>query len=187
MKQLARWISILAHPFVITLVVVLAAAPERCAAWAAKSAALVGLVAIVPVGLLIALQVRRGRWRDVDASRREERPLLLAVGCIALGALMVWLLIRDPRSFLLRGTLAVLAMLLVSSIVNRWVKVSLHCAFAAFGAAVLLAGGSPLGWLLAALLPILAWARLAMGRHRVAEVVAGVIIGAVAGALPHLV
>ena len=41
--------------------------------------------------------------------------------------------------------------------------------------------GSPVGWLLAAVLPLLAWSRVALGRHRWIEVVLGAAIGAVTG------
>lgn len=186
MKQLARWISILAHPFAVSLVVVLDAAVRYGKGSAMKSVLLVAGLAIVPVAALIAWQVGRGRWADVDASHREQRPMLFLVGCAAVAALVLWLLLRDPHSFLLRGTLAVLGLLFVSSLVNRRIKVSLHSAFAAFGATVLLIAGSPTGWLLAATVPPLVWSRLALGRHRPVEVAVGLLIGVAAGAAAHL-
>jgi membrane-associated phospholipid phosphatase len=43
--------------------------------------------------------------------------------------------------------------------------------------------GSPAGWFLLAMLPLLAWSRLALRRHSVAEVVIGLVIGALSGSL----
>jgi membrane-associated phospholipid phosphatase len=71
----------------------------------------------------------------------------------------------------------------VCAALTPWVKVSLHMAVAALAAAVLLGLGMALGWLLAAVLPLLAWARVAMGRHRWIEVALGALVGAAAGVM----
>jgi putative transposase len=67
--------------------------------------------------------------------------------------------------------------------VTPWVKVSLHLATAALAAVVLLGRGLPLGWLLVAVLPVLAWSRVALGRHRWSEVAAGLVIGVATGTM----
>jgi membrane-associated phospholipid phosphatase len=76
------------------------------------------------------------------------------------------------------GTLVMVA---VCAAATPRIKVSLHLATAALAAAVLLHLGSPVGWLLAALLPVLAWSRVALGRHRWIEVALGFVIGTIAG------
>jgi membrane-associated phospholipid phosphatase len=48
-------------------------------------------------------------------------------------------------------------------------------------AAVLLAPSLFLGWLLAAMLPLLAWSRVALARHSWSEVAIGLAIGAATG------
>jgi hypothetical protein len=72
-------------------------------------------------------------------------------------------------------------MLAVCGVATRWVKVSLHMAFGALATTTLLSLGSPAGWALLAVMPVLAWSRLALNRHRLAEVVAGVLAGTAFG------
>jgi membrane-associated phospholipid phosphatase len=143
----------------------------------------VAVLFVLPLVLLTGRQVRRGAWETVDASRPHERPLLFAVGGAALCVLLAYLAVAHPGSPLLRGAAGVLAMLAVCAVITRWVKVSLHMATAALAASILLARGQPLGWLLALVLPLLAWSRIALGRHRWIEVALGLLIGAATGVL----
>jgi hypothetical protein len=185
---LARWISIVAHPFVMVALMVGGAALRfGSPAEAAKTIALVALVTVMPVVLLMALQVRRGAWGDVDASKREERPLLFVVGAAGLVALVVYLTLAHPESFLLRGALGTLGLLAACAVATRWIKVSLHLAFATLAATSLILLDSYLGWALVPLVPLLAWSRLRLGRHRLAEVVAGGVAGVVTAVAIHAI
>jgi len=183
MTTLARWVSIVAHPFVTMLVLVGALELQRGWAAAARLVAAVTLLFVVPLALLMARQVRRRAWDTVDASHPRERPVLYGVGAAGLLALLGYLAVVYPGSPLLRGAAGTLAMLAVCAMVTPWIKVSLHMATAALAAAVLVGRGLPLGWPLAAVLPLLAWARVALGRHRWREVALGFLIGVITGAL----
>ena len=72
-------------------------------------------------------------------------------------------------------------MLAVCAIANRWLKVSLHMAFGSLAATALLLLGSPAGWVLVPVLPALAWSRLVLGRHVLAEILAGLVLGSLTG------
>lgn len=188
MTALARWISILAHPFVMAgLTVGVVAARHGPPSETLRTVGLVALFALLPVAVLMALQVRRGAWQNVDASNARERPPLFWVGGAAMLALLVYLRLRQPESFMIRGSIAVLGMLAACALATRWVKVSLHLAFAAFAATSLLLLGSAAGWLVAAVLPGLAWSRLALGRHRPIELALGAAVGALTGVVLYLV
>jgi membrane-associated phospholipid phosphatase len=125
--------------------------------------------------------VRKGTWGTVDASHRRERPVLYGVGGAALLALIAYLAITSPSSPLVRGAGYTLAMIAVCAAATVWIKVSLHLAVAALAAMVLLHMDSPAGWVLAALLPLLAWSRVSLGRHTWTEVALGAVIGAITG------
>jgi len=174
-RSLARWISILAHPFVMASLMALGAG--------VRSALLVAGFATVPLALLMAIQVRSGRWGTVDASRRDERPALFAVAGLGLLALAVYLAVTQPVSPLLRGLLAPVGLLGGAALVNRWVKASLHVGFAVLAAATLIQLGSALGWALVPVVPILGWSRLVLNRHRPVELVAGGMLGLAASLL----
>ncbi|WP_284350404.1 hypothetical protein [Roseisolibacter agri] len=182
-RRVARWVSIVLHPFVTTLVLAGAVASGDGASAALRTTAVVGVLFVLPLGVLTARQVRRGAWSTVDASHPRERPLLFAVGAAGLLALAAYFARTQPGSALTTGTIGVLAMVAVCAAVTPWVKVSLHVAAAALAATVLLGRGHVLGVPLAATLPLLGWSRVALGRHRWREVALGLVIGACTGAL----
>jgi hypothetical protein len=180
---LARWLSTVFHPFVmIGLMVGVAAAARQTAGEAVRSIGTVVLFTIVPMGVLMWRQVRRGSWENADASNRAERPILYVVGGVGVFALLVYLVLVRQQSFMVRGVVVTLGMMAVCAVATRWIKVSLHMAFAALVAAVLALMRSPIGYVLLLALPALVWSRLVLRRHTSAEVALGGIIGAVAGA-----
>ena len=182
----ARWLSIAAHPFVlIGFLVATASARVAPAGDATRVTALVLGFVIAPIAILIIRQRRRGHWNDVDASRKADRPILFAVAAAGLLALLIYLRTSGTHAYLLHGTVVVLVMLAVCAALTRWIKVSLHLACAALTAATLLFLGSPVGWIVVALLAPLAWSRIALGRHSLLETIAGTIIGLMAGTAVH--
>jgi hypothetical protein len=185
--KIARWISIIAHPFVMVVAMVgTTAARFRPANEMAANIGIVVLFAVVPIALLTVRQVRRGAWGNVDASHVRERPLLYAVGIGGLGALVAYLAIWRSDSFLLRGSSVALGVVVLCAIITRWVKVSLHVTAAALAATGLILTGSVSGWILAAVVPFLIWSRLVLGRHKPLEVALGVMIGIGGGIVMRL-
>lgn len=183
---MARWLSIVFHPFVMIGVMVgTAAAGRQTAGEAVRSVAIVALFTIVPLAVLMWRQVRRGSWENADASNRAERPVLYLVGGLAVVALLAYLLMFRPESFMVRGVVATLGMLAVCGVATRWIKVSLHMAFAALAATALALTRSPIGYALLAALPAIVWSRLTLSRHTPLEVAVGTIIGAGAGVAIH--
>lgn len=183
---IARWLSIALHPFVmVALMVGVAAAARQSRGDAAGSVGVVVVFTIAPLAILMWRQVRRGTWENVDASNRAERPALYLVGGIALAALLAYLFLLRPESFMVRGVIAILAMMAVCAVATRWVKVSLHMAFAALAATALSLARSPIGYGLLLALPALVWSRLTLQRHTVGEVAFGTCIGAIAAAALH--
>jgi membrane-associated phospholipid phosphatase len=178
---IARAISIAGHPVVFILIAVLIAA-------SAGGASLRQLIfiggALVTLGVVVLgfswLQVRAGRWSHIDATVRSERKSLnvfLGVVCL-LSAVLLWFLTRRISMSLglaLSGALIVIALLIA-----RWVKVSLHVAFAAFATALLwpIKVAVVAGALLTA---AVVWSRLVLGRHVAADVATGLVLGAAAG------
>jgi membrane-associated phospholipid phosphatase len=157
---------------------------RRSSGDALRSVLLVAACVVVPIAVLMFLRVRRGHWSNVDASKPSERPALFLVALTGVVAALAWLFVHDPRSFLVRGMFVVAALLLVAALLTGLgLKVSLHAAFAAFAATTLCLLGSPVGYALVAVVPLVCWSRLALARHRVAEVVVGLALGIVAGAV----
>ena len=181
--RVARALSILLHPFIVFVALALIAAWRLDPASLARTA--IGIVVAVAVVWVFVLQRRRaGHWQTVDASRRQERPVLYLLALAV--ALAYWWWMGAGASATSTGILAAVAMLCVAGIANRWIKLSLHVASLAFAGVALLPllQGAGIGALL--LLPLLAWARLRMARHALPEVVGAALLGWVFGAVPSL-
>ena len=181
MKQVARWVSILAHPFVMVALLVAVPAMRQSSGKTVQSLLVAAIAVVVPMAVLMFLQVHRGRWSNVDASKPSERPVLFLVAVVGLVGALAWLLVNDPQSFLVRGMLVVAAFLLLAAFLTRWVKLSLHVAFAALAATALSLLGSPIGYALIAVVPLVFWSRLVLGRHRVPELLIGLVLGILTG------
>src|SRR6266850_4093975 len=88
----ARWVSILAHPFVMMAIMIGAAtAPGAARGEMARNIGIVASFVIIPMAVVMVRQVRRGGWENVDASNLWERPLMYAVGIGSVLALLAYL------------------------------------------------------------------------------------------------
>ena len=183
---IARWVSIIFHPFVMAGVLAgTAAATRHTRGEALRSVGIVALFTILPLAALMWRQVRRGRWQNADASNRGERPVLYAVGAIGLLALLAYVVLWRPDSLMARGVIATIGMLAVCAVATRWIKVSLHMAFATLAATGLALMRAPVGYVLLAALPALVWSRVTLHRHTGGEVAVGTMIGAATGIAIH--
>ena len=181
MQQAARWVSILAHPFVMVALLVAVPAMRQSSASTVQPLFLIVIAVVVPIGVLMFRQVRRGRWSNIDASNPSERPVLFMVALAGLGAALGWLLLNDPQSFLVRGMLVTAVFLLLAALLTRWVKLSLHIAFAALTATTLSLIGSAVGYALVAVVPLVFWSRIVLARHRIHELLVGLVFGVLTG------
>lgn len=181
--RMARWVSVALHPFAVFTALALVAAWRLDPGSLWRSGGGIG-VAVAIVWAFVLQRRRAGHWQTVDASRRQERPLLYLLALAVAGGYWWWM--GGGGSPASRGVLAAVAMLCLAAIANRWIKLSLHMASLAFAAMALWALLGPPALVALVLLPLLGWSRLRMGRHTAAEVVAGTALGLASGALPWL-
>ena len=179
----SRWVAegvswLFSPPLVATAMVILAVtqvAPSdgRRAAWLWGGGLVLGAVAL-PLAYLRWL-VRTGRVSDMDVCRRHQRlrpmAFTLAAGITALctlewgGAPLFLCLVASLLWLLMAGLMGV----------SAWWKISVHGALAGAGLVLLWVCQEPLwAW---ALLPVLGWSRVRLGRHSVAQVIAGTAWG----------
>jgi hypothetical protein len=176
--KIARWISIVGHPFVTILFLIAVVTFRRTdlqQSWLAIAAT--AIVVVLPLFWFMRRQVRRGRWQNVDASERSERPAFYAVAIIVTAILAIWFLVLPGTPTLARGAIGVLVLLIIGRAGNAFLKTSLHVAFATFVAVNLFYVDFSLGIAAGIFVPVLAWARLVMTRHTIVEVIAGVVLG----------
>ncbi|KAB8313980.1 hypothetical protein SD81_040175 [Tolypothrix campylonemoides VB511288] len=176
----ARWVSVVLHPFAVLAALALVAAWRHEPAAVVRTGVGIG-IAMLSMWAFVWHRRRSGRWRTVDASDARERPVLYVVALAV--ALAYWAWIGGAASPSSRGVLLTVAMLCVAGILNRWIKLSLHMATLAYAAVALLRLWPEAGVAATACVPPLAWARLAMRRHEPGEVIGGTVLGAAAGAV----
>jgi hypothetical protein len=180
--DVARVVSIAGHPVVVLpgaiLVGVSGAAPAHVTRQAVFSAALVGAAVMV----YSAVQVRRGRWSHVDASVREERSQLNVFLAVVLVLVSGALWLTGAPWGLVAGVAAPALLVVVAHATRRWLKLSLHVAFATFSTAFLWPRPGAM-LILLALAAAIAWSRLVLSRHTGLEVTAGGAAGLAVGAL----
>ena len=174
---IARAVSVLGNPIVLVSVAALTTASTQGAPL--MQLRIIGVFLLTFAGVVFGFmwfQVRAGRWTHVDASARSERPSLnlFLVGLLVLSAVLLRYLLRSPHMSI---ALVLAAMLVVAALLlARWVKVSLHTAFAAYSTALLwpltlaVVGGI-------VVTAAVAWSRLALGRHVAADVGVGFLLG----------
>lgn len=175
-----RWISILFHPVPVMVAASLAA--TRSAPAALKWQALVGVTAAAAVLMAYsAAQARSGRWRHVDASERHERAELNHFASWLFFGLAAALAMGGVHRDAVVAVALAGGIVLASRLLGARLKSSLHVAFAAYAACI--AWPHALAWVLMAALPAVAWSRYKLGRHVIAELLSGALLGSSAGAV----
>jgi membrane-associated phospholipid phosphatase len=133
------------------------------------------LAVVFPLLYLFWL-LRRGLITDLDIQHREQRirPLIFTVTCTGL-SWIVLLLGSAPSPLVALAGASLLQMVVVYSITVWW-KVSMHCATAGAAAAVMWTlTGTPLPLLIG--VPVIAWSRVRLRRHTVAQTIVGALLG----------
>jgi membrane-associated phospholipid phosphatase len=176
-ERLARVVSNIGSPPVTTVVASLliagTAATQRAWLW---SGVHVTLVVVAPLAYLITLFLL-GKVSDLDVQMREQRIepfVVLLLGTVVAGVVLY--LGSAPPLLVTAAWAHATEVALILGITTRW-KISVHCAAAA-GLAVLaysLGHVSALAAIPAG--PLVAWSRVRLGRHTLAQTLAGIGLG----------
>lgn len=178
--SVARWISIIVHPIafpLLTLAIVIWTTTQS-----ARTASRWVLIAValtsVPVAALVAWQVLRGHWTDLDVSVRKQRYALYPFGLacmLLLLAVFIWL---NAPIVAIRAATAWSLSNIADGLINLRYKVSAHATGAAVCAALLVADATPT-WGIIGVCAALAvgWSRVELGRHTTGQVLLGWGVG----------
>ncbi|WP_433145277.1 hypothetical protein ACQPZ8_01805 [Actinomadura nitritigenes] len=179
----ARLVTEIGAPWVLIIALFLAVGAHD-AGWAGLGWGLAGafFASLGPMAL-IARGTRSGDYSDHHLTERSHRtrPLLGAVGLVVAGLVLGKL--TDAPDEVYAVMAAMLAGLAVTvPITLRW-KISFHAGVAAALVGILTLVFGPavsIGWLLVALI---AWSRVRLGDHTIAQVLAGAIVAGAAATL----
>ena len=183
-QTVAGVVSAIIHPVVFPLLTLAAITYNRTNSY--HAVLLICLLAAVltaaPVAAVVAIQVARGHWTDLDVSVRQQRYALYPIGLLC-AVLMIggFTLTGAPRATI-AAALALALANAIDGVINYAYKVSAH-ATAAAACATLLWLFVP-GWGVPAALAaaLVGWSRVELGRHTTGQVLLGWLVG-VGGAL----
>jgi membrane-associated phospholipid phosphatase len=136
-----------------------------------------GIAVLMPV-LYVAWAVRTGRISDFHMANRRERvaPFVVSLVC-GLSAWLLLVAMGAPRDFVAL-VLAMVSQTLLLFLITLFWQVSVHTAVTAslviYTCMVVGPGAMPL----IGLIPLVAWARLYLHRHTMAQTVVGACVGA---------
>jgi membrane-associated phospholipid phosphatase len=180
--EFAALVSAIIHPILfplVTLIVVSLMATHDVGKTLLYAGLAVALTAL-PVALIVFVQVRRGRWTDLDVSQRKQRYSLYPLTLVCLGVLAyLYYRLQAPRE----AVVSVVSLLLanvVDGIINLYWKISAHATTAAACASLLwqLTPGHTWGPPAAAGAALVGWSRVELGRHTTWQVIMGWLVGA---------
>jgi hypothetical protein len=179
-QQLAHYTSAILNPILISLAVVvfLSFQSTSSASDGLKWSLLLVGVTVLPVSLVILYLVHKDKLEDIFIKARQQRNkiYLLATLCTVACCVILFSL-RAP--LLLSATMvAALSAMLVFMLINFIWKISLHTAFAAGSVTVLILLYGTTGAFSAVLVPPIAWSRIELKYHSLAQTVAGALISA---------
>jgi membrane-associated phospholipid phosphatase len=144
---------------------------------------LAALFASVLPTVFIVRGVRRGRWADRNVGARRPRLIVLGFITASVAAGLILLTVLGAPRALTRCLAFMLASVAVLALVTLAWKISIHCAVASGSVAVLAFCFGPLVVAAYLLVALLGWSRVVLADHTVAQVAAGAVLGAAAGAL----
>ncbi|HKO97161.1 MAG TPA: hypothetical protein VJU86_09220 [Pyrinomonadaceae bacterium] len=138
---------------------------------------------VIPMLFIIRRKVAAGIWTDMDVSDHGQRGGLynVAVPIILISIVVFWLF-EFPLGMIV-GALVSLALLLAGMAINRFSKISMHAMFGAYCVVILVASSATFGLAAVVLVAGMSWSRVILGRHTIAQVIAGNLLGAMAGVL----
>ena len=177
-KQIANLTSNILNPFLVTLVVIILLSFESTSSIidAIKWSLILIAVSILPVFSVIFYLTRKEKLEGIFISVRRQRNkiYLLASACAVAGCIL--LLYLEAPLILLATFVAGLVAIIVFMCINLWWKISLHTAFTAASVTIFAILYGSIGVLTIMLVPLIAWARIELEHHSIAQAVAGALL-----------
>ena len=174
-RRIANLTSKVLNPFLISLVIILVLSFESTHGIldALKWSLILIVISIVPVYAVIIYfaRIRRLGHHFVDIRTQRNKIYLLASICALVGGVILFYL--GAPLMLKAAVVAGLSAIVIFMFINLWWKISLHTAFIAASVTVLVILYGAIATVSVTLLPLVAWARVELEHHSVAQVAIG--------------
>jgi len=177
-EKIANIISRVLNPFLVSLVIILVLSFESMPGIldAIKWSLLLSVISIAPVyaTIIYFVRVRRLGRHFVDIRRQRTKIYLIASLCALTDYLVLFWL--DAPLLLMATFIAGLSAVITFMGINLWWKISLHSAFIAASVTILVILYGGWAALSVVLLPLVAWARITLAHHSIAQVAVGALL-----------
>ena len=179
-KQLAKLTSNILNPYLVSLVVITLLSLESASSLsdAIKWSLILSAVTIMPVFSVIVYLAHKEKVEGIFIVARRQRNKFYILACICAVAGCLTLLLGDAPLVLMATFVAALSAIIVFMSINLLWKISLHTAFAAGSVTVLTIIYGTIGALSVMLVPPIAWARIELKQHSLAQAIAGALLAA---------
>jgi len=179
-KRIANLTSNILNPFLVSLVIILLLSFESTPSIsdALKWSLILVVISILPVFSVTTYLIRNQRLDDLFIGVRKQRTkiYLLASVCALFGCII--LLYLGAPLMLVATFVAGLSAIVIFMCINLLWKISLHTALIAASVTVLLILYGSIAAITAVLLPLIAWARIELEHHSLAQVTTGALLAA---------
>lgn len=135
----------------------------------------------LPVGLNMYLKSKNGRHTNFDISNKTQRQSWYVFPLLLLLLVSIILFITNQPRTLSLAVLFSLILLVISQVVNYFIKSSLHVSLNIFLSFLLIPMNLAMGALLLLFTIFIGWARIELERHTATEVFTGAVIGLMIG------
>ena len=179
-KRIANLTSNILNPFLVSLVLILLLSfKSTSSALDAVKWSLISIaVSILPVFGVIIYLVRSQKLENAFINVRKQRTkiYLLASVCAGVGCIILPYLEAPPT--LIATFVAGLSAVVVFMCINFLWKISLHTALITASVAILIILYGSIAAITVVLIPLIAWARIELKHHSLAQVATGALLAA---------
>lgn len=183
-RKLAKYISIIGHPFItisVFVIIVLFTSEEFNKALLI-SFLIVGCI-IFPVAMWNYLKTKNGEYTNFDVSVRTQRYSMYLFMAVPLLTITVVLFYTNQPKGICYRVLFGLVLLLISFIVNLYIKCSGHVSLTIYLSFLVIPLNVIIGIIILLLSGLIGWSRVELKKHTVKEVFTGAVIGFTVGFL----
>lgn len=176
--KIAKAISYIGHPLLTIplFVAVMMFAFEDFEKALLNSALIIGCI-FLPLSLRMYFKSKNGTYTNFDVSDRIQRKTLFTFIIPVMIIVTIISLKTSPASAFSLSVLFGTILVIISQIINLFIKSSLHVSLNIYLSALVMTADLRIGIAVFLFSGLIAWSRIALGRHTWKEVVFGTCIG----------
>jgi membrane-associated phospholipid phosphatase len=180
--KIAFYISVIGHPLLtIPIFTIIALFTYEKFQNALLHAALILVCFFLPVTLTMYLKSKNNSYTNFDVSDQTQRQSWYVFAFLLLLIVTIALFVTGQPQRLNLSVLFSLILLVISQIMNYFIKSSLHVSLNIFLSFLIMPMNLIIGLLFIVFTIFIAWSRLTLERHTAKEIITGFIIGLTIG------